>query len=155
MLFLIFLCSFSGVLTTAFFWITLPYTFLRVSQVVLVVKNLPANAGDIRDTGSILGWEDPLEEEVATHSRILTWRIPWIEEPARLQSMGSQRVRHNWSSLAIMSWFNEGQKICAIPLSPAPCPFNSSQLALTHSFLSLSLISVHMPGTSSSFSALT
>ena len=37
-----------------------------------------------------LGWEDPLEEEMATHSSILAWRIPWIEEPGRLQSMGSQ-----------------------------------------------------------------
>ena len=43
-----------------------------------------------------LGWEDPLEEEdVATHSSILAWRIPWTEEPGGLQSMGSQRVGHN------------------------------------------------------------
>ena len=40
-----------------------------------------------------LGWEDPLEKEMATHSSILAWRIPWTEEPDRLQSMGSQRVR--------------------------------------------------------------
>ena len=39
-----------------------------------------------------LGWEDPLEKETATHSSILAWRIPWSEEPGRLQSMGSQRV---------------------------------------------------------------
>ena len=42
-----------------------------------------------------LGWEDPLEKEMATHSSILAWRIPWTEEPGRLQSMGSQRVRHD------------------------------------------------------------
>ena len=42
-----------------------------------------------------LGWEYPLEEETATHSNILAWRIPWIEEPGRLQSMGSQRVGHD------------------------------------------------------------
>ena len=42
-----------------------------------------------------LGWEDPLEEGTATHSSILAWRIPWTEEPGRLQSMGSQRVRHD------------------------------------------------------------
>ena len=42
-----------------------------------------------------LGWEDTLEEEIATHSSILAWRIPWMEEPGGLQSMGSQRVRHN------------------------------------------------------------
>ena len=42
-----------------------------------------------------LGWKDPLEEEMATHSSILAWRIPWTEEPGGLQSMGSQRVRHD------------------------------------------------------------
>ena len=45
-----------------------------------------------------LGQEDSLEKEMATHSSILAWRIPWIEEPSRLQSMGSQRVRHNWAT---------------------------------------------------------
>ena len=56
------------------------------------VMNLPANAGDV---GSILCWEDPLEKEVASHSSILAWRIPWTEEPSGLQSMESQRVGHN------------------------------------------------------------
>ena len=42
-----------------------------------------------------LGREDPLEKEMATHSSILAWKIPWIEEPGRLQSMGSQRVGHD------------------------------------------------------------
>jgi len=42
-----------------------------------------------------LGWEDLLEKEMATHSSILAWKIPWMEEPGRLQSMGLQRVRHN------------------------------------------------------------
>ena len=42
-----------------------------------------------------LGWEDPLEEDTATNSSILAWRIPWTKEPSRLQSMGLQRVRHN------------------------------------------------------------
>ena len=42
-----------------------------------------------------LGWEDPLEKEMASHSNILAWRIPWMEEPGGLQSMGSQRVRHD------------------------------------------------------------
>ena len=44
-----------------------------------------------------LGQEDPLEKEIATHSSILAWRIPWTEKPVGLQSMGSQRVRHNYS----------------------------------------------------------
>ena len=42
-----------------------------------------------------LGWEDPLEKEMATHSSITAWIIPWTEEPGRLQSMGSYRVGHN------------------------------------------------------------
>ena len=42
-----------------------------------------------------LGWDDLLEKEIATHSSILAWRIPWTEEPGRLQSMGSHRVRHD------------------------------------------------------------
>ena len=45
-----------------------------------------------------LGWEDPLEKGMATHSSILTWRIPWTEEPDRLQSTESQRVRHDWAA---------------------------------------------------------
>ena len=43
-----------------------------------------------------LGWEDPLEKEMATHSSSLSWKIPWIKEPSRLQSMGSQWVGHDW-----------------------------------------------------------
>ena len=68
---------------------------LWMSQVMLVVKNLPANAGDVRDVGPISGWEDPLEESMATHSSILAWRIPWTEEPDGLQAIGLQRVGHN------------------------------------------------------------
>ena len=60
-----------------------------------MVKNLPASAGDIREVGLIPGSEDPLKEGMATHSSILAWRIPWPEDPGRLQSMGLQRVRHN------------------------------------------------------------
>ena len=60
-----------------------------------MVKNLPANAGYVRDTGSIPHREDPLEKEMAAHSSILAWRIPWTEEPGGLQSMGWQRVEHD------------------------------------------------------------
>ena len=56
------------------------------------VKNLPA----MQETWvQFLGWEDPPKKEMATHSSILAWNIPWIEEPGSLQSMGLQRVRHN------------------------------------------------------------
>ena len=62
-----------------------------------MVKNLPA----VQQTWVwSLGWEDPMEEGMATHSSVLAWRIPWTEEPGGLQSMGSQRVRHDWSDLA-------------------------------------------------------
>ena len=56
-----------------------------------MVKNLPAMWETWAQT---LGWEDPLENGMATHSSILAWRIPWADEPGGLQSMGSQRVRH-------------------------------------------------------------
>ena len=56
-----------------------------------MVKNLPA----VQETWlRSLGWEDPLERGMATHSSILAWRIPWTEKPGGLQSMGSQRVGH-------------------------------------------------------------
>ena len=56
-----------------------------------MVNNLPANAGGTRDVGSIMGWEDPLEEEMATHSSFLAWKISWTEEPGGLESMGVQK----------------------------------------------------------------
>ena len=62
------------------------------SLVAQTVKNLPA----VQETWvRSLGWEDPLEKEMATHSSILAWRIPWPEEPGGLGSMGSQRIRCN------------------------------------------------------------
>ena len=56
----------------------------------LVVKNPPAKAGDKREAVRSLGWKDPLEEGLATHSSILAWRIPWTEEPGGLQSIGHE-----------------------------------------------------------------
>ena len=53
-----------------------------------VVKNLPAS---VEGVGSISGWEDPLEEKMATYSSLLHWKIPWTEEPSGLQSIGSQK----------------------------------------------------------------
>ena len=79
-------------------WIWIPHD--GASKVSLVVKNPSANAGDIREVGSILGSERSPWEGKATHSNILAWRIPWTEEPGKLQSMGLQRVGHNWSNLA-------------------------------------------------------
>ena len=66
--------------------------FYLASLVTQTVKYLPAMW---EPQVQSLGWEDPLEKGMATHSSILVWRIPWTEEPDRLQSMGSQRVRHD------------------------------------------------------------
>ena len=64
----------------------------RASQVAQMIKCLPA----MRETRVLsLGWEDPLEKEMATHSSTLAWKILRMEEPGGLQSMGSQRVRHD------------------------------------------------------------
>ena len=62
---------------------------MMASLVVHMVKRLPAMwETEVQS----LGWEDPLEKEMVTHSSTLTWKIPWTEEPGRLQSMGSQRA---------------------------------------------------------------
>ena len=69
-----------------------------------------------------LGWEDPLEKEMATHSSTLAWKIPWTEEPGGLQSMGSQRVGHDWAtSLSFsLSLFTPGlPRYCSGKGSPA------------------------------------
>ena len=60
------------------------------------VKNLPTNSGDTGDAGLIPRSGRSPEEKMATHSSILAWKIPWTEEPDRLQSMGLQRFRHDW-----------------------------------------------------------
>ena len=68
------------------------YLLTRASLVAQTVKRLPA----MRETQVLsLGWEDPLEKAMADHSSTLAWKIPWMEEPGRLYSMGLQRVGHN------------------------------------------------------------
>ena len=62
------------------------------SLVAQLVENLPA----VQETQvRFLVWEDPLEKEIASHSNVLAWRIPWMEEPCGLQSMGSQKFKHD------------------------------------------------------------
>ena len=60
-----------------------------------MVKNPPATAGDVRDMGLIPGMGRSPGKEIAIHSSILAWEIPWTEKPVGLQSMGSQRVGHD------------------------------------------------------------
>ena len=70
------------------------------SLVSQMVKRLPAT----RETWvRSLGWEDPLEKEMTTHTRTLAWNIPWMEEPCRLQSVISQRVGHDWATSLSLS----------------------------------------------------
>ena len=77
-----------------------------VSLVAQMVKHLPT----MRETQvQFLGWEDPLEKEMATHSSTLAWRIPWTEECGRLHSMGLQRVGHDWAtSLSLFLSIRQG-----------------------------------------------
>ena len=72
-------------------------------------KESACSAGDL---GFIPGWEDALEEGMAAHSSILAWRIPWTEEPGRLQSTGQQRVGHDRSDLAQHSTSNPTFPFC-------------------------------------------
>ena len=68
------------------------YIYTGTSLVTQMVKRLPT----MQETRiQSLGWEYPLEKEMATHSSILTWKVPWTQEPGGLQSMGVTRVRHN------------------------------------------------------------
>ena len=80
------------------------YVHRWTSPVAQMVKHLST----MWETGVwSLDWEDPLEKEMAIHFRTIAWKIPWTEEPGRLQSMGSQRVRHNWAtslSLSELLW---------------------------------------------------
>ena len=76
----------------------------RASLVAQMVKRLST----MRETWvRALGWEDPLEKEMAIHSSTVAWKIPWTEEPGTLQFMGSQRVGHDWATS--LHWDSEGQ----------------------------------------------
>ena len=79
--------------------------FAWASLVAQRLKHLPA----MWETQVLsLGWEDPLEKEVAAHSSILGWKIPWTEEPGGIQSTGSQRVGHNGATSLSLFTFKEG-----------------------------------------------
>ena len=85
-----------------------------------------------------LGWEDPLEKEMVTHSSILAWRIPWMEEPGRLRSMGSQRVGHDWATslLSLLYIYREKDrgrdreraKSCLTLCNPMDCSLSGSSV---------------------------
>ena len=99
---------------------------LWASLVAQMVKNLPV----IQETGiRSLGWEYPLEKGMATDSSILAWEIPWTQESGRLQSMGSQRVWHNWAINTLSSLMTKSSletKVCLISFltSNSSSPFS-------------------------------
>ena len=83
------------------YYIINPY-YKWIFPVAQTVMNVPAT----KETWvQSLGWEDPLEKGMATHSRIRAWRIPWTEEPGGSQSMGSQRVRQHWATNTIPLYY--------------------------------------------------
>ena len=85
------------------------FTIVTVSASLVAqrLKRLPA----MRETRArSLSLEDPLEKEMATHSSTLAWKIPWTEEPGRLQSVGSQRVGHDWGT-SLTYWHTKGGKV--------------------------------------------
>ena len=102
--------------TTIHSWLQTRFDALSCPFIVPVFpgsSDSKASACNTGDLGSIPGSEDPLEKKMATHSSILAWKIPWTEEPSRLQSIGSQRVRHYWvTSLFIVPCINCVLYIC-------------------------------------------
>ena len=78
-------------------WLKTWDIFIYSVMASLVAQRLKCLPGMWETWVQSLGWEDPLEKEMATHSSTLAWRIPWREEPGRLQSLGSQRVGHDWA----------------------------------------------------------
>ena len=94
------------------------------------VKNLPVPESQemwVR----FLGQEDPLEEDIATHSSILAWEIPWTEEPGGLQSMGSQRLRHNWATEHYLPTFSAWEALTHFSASFFPDSFPDSFLTFS------------------------
>ena len=93
-----------------------------------------------------LGWEDPLEKEMATHFGTLGWKIPWAEKPGRLQSVGFQRIKHDWAT----SFFTLGQLLSCVRLFETPwTAAHQVSLSITNPELAR-LMSIKYPSISSS-----
>ena len=114
-------------------------THVWTSLVAQTVKCLPT----MQETWvQSLGQEDPLEKEIATHCSTLAWKIPWVEEPGRLQSMGSQNVRLNWvtslsffSFMSIESVMPSNHLILCCPLLLLPSMFPNIRVLFSNEFL--------------------
>ena len=111
--------------TTAEFWKKWEYetTWPASWEICMQIKKQQLEPDIEKQTGWVwsLGQEDPLEKEMATHSSILAWRIPWMEEPGALQSTGLQRVRHDWATS--LSLFQTAKGVCQGCIL-SPCLFN-------------------------------
>ena len=134
-------------------WVAIPFSrgsswprdWSQVSDIVSRLSTLwaPREGHALAPQCLTLGQEDLLEEWVATHSSILAWRIQWTEEPGRLQSMGSQKVGHNWTTFTSFTFFSSGY--CPHPLSSWYCLLNfwlflsMMEVAYFHVFLLPSL----------------
>ena len=124
------------------FWrIDVQFSSVRTSLVAQRLKHLPAMWETwVRS----LGQEDPLEKEMANHSSILAWRIPWTKDPGRLQSTGSQRVGHDWAtSLSLSLSFSSAQSLSPVWLFATPwTAARQASLSITNSRSSLKLTSI-------------
>ena len=96
----------------------------HVETVLAILKRAPLMAQTVKNLSAMqetwvwcLGQEDPLEKGMATHSSILPWKTPWTEEPGRLQSMGSQRVGHDWVTSLVTSAGETGTRVLSLLLS--------------------------------------
>ena len=107
---------------------------IRASLIAQLVKNPPAMQETLVE---FLGWEGPLEEGMATHSRFLAWRIPWTEEPGGLQSMGSQRLSDTTERLSTAQMKNIQEHV---EISQSSVWDSSKRSALCHC-----LMTDHLP----------
>ena len=100
-------------------------------EVAQVAKKLPADSGNARDMDLIPGLgKIPLSKIMATHSTVLTWKVPWTEEPCGLQSMESQRLRHDWTHThmpSVLAWESLDADQNLVNPSPVPLsPYHST-----------------------------
>ena len=112
---------YSKVIQLFFFLIIFHYRLLEASLVAQMVKHLSTMQ---KTQVRALGWEDPLEKEMAIHSSTIAWKIPWTEEPGRLQSMGSQRVGHDWATSLSFYRLLEDIEYNSLCYIASPCYFS-------------------------------
>ena len=122
------------------------YTHLHTYSQFSVVSEGKTSAGNVGNPGSILGLGRSPGEEMATHSSTLSWKIPWTENPGRLQSMGLQRIEHDW----VTSLFTLIQLLSSVQLFETPwTAAHQASLSITNPELA-KLVAIEYPTISSS-----